>query len=168
MDPLSTLRQLWDRALAWVAIGIGALVLLLGWLGVSGEVLPAGQIPYVISGGLGGLFLLGVGAVLLISADLRDEWSQLREIATKLDIQDNGHDPPPGRSTAQPPGDERLQDNGGDGPRHRPPRRRIAPPVGDPETVGETVDDPWQDPHHRAPEPLRSRPLRARRTAPKP
>ena len=60
------------------------MLLLLGWLGASNQVLPAGQIPYIISGGLGGVFLLGVGAVLWLSADLRDQWRQLREIAQQL------------------------------------------------------------------------------------
>jgi hypothetical protein len=158
MDYLSLLRQLWDRALAWVAIGLGALALLLGWLGVSREVLPAGQIPFVISGGLGGLFLLGLGAVLWISADLRDEWRQLREIATKLDVQENGNRPPISRSTTRTASDDPLRAKSGDGPRERVPRRTIAPAPEDP--------DPWQDPESRQ-QPVPTRPLRARRTAPR-
>jgi hypothetical protein len=163
MDYMTLLRQLWDRALAWVAIGIGALALLLGWLGVSREVLPAGQIPFVISGGLGGLFMLGLGAVLWISADLRDEWRQLREIATKLDVQENGNRPPAARSTTRAPDDERIPAKGGDGPRQRAPRRTIAAPAPeDPVTAG----DPWRDPDERR-EPVPSRPLRARRASPR-
>jgi hypothetical protein len=84
MDLLNIIRHQWDRVGAWVAIAVGALALLLGWLGVSREVLPAAQIPYIISGGLGGVFLLGLGAVLWLSADLRDEWRQLREINLRL------------------------------------------------------------------------------------
>jgi hypothetical protein len=158
MDYMNLLRQLWDRALAWVAIGIGALVLLIGWLGVSREILPAAQIPYIISGGLGGLFFLGVGAVLWISADLRDEWRQLREIATKLDVQENGKRPVTTRSASQAHDDERLEARGADGPRPRVPRRTIAPPAEDP--------DPWRDPDGRQ-EPVSTRPLRARRVSPR-
>jgi hypothetical protein len=84
MDFLKILRFQWDRVFACVAIAVGAFALLLGWLGVSREVLPAAQIPYIISGGLGGVFLLGLGAVLWLSADLRDEWRQLREINVRL------------------------------------------------------------------------------------
>jgi hypothetical protein len=84
MDFLKILRFQWDRVFAWVAIALGVLALLLGWLGVSREVLPAAQIPYIVSGGLGGVFLLGLGAVLWLSADLRDEWRQLREINVRL------------------------------------------------------------------------------------
>jgi hypothetical protein len=35
------------------------------------------QLPYVVSGGMVGLFLLGLGAMLWLSADLRDEWRKL-------------------------------------------------------------------------------------------
>jgi hypothetical protein len=58
----------------------GALAIVLGWNGVSEEPLTAQQIPYVISGGVGGLFLLGLGAMLWLSADLRDEWRRLDAI----------------------------------------------------------------------------------------
>jgi hypothetical protein len=84
MDVLKILRFQWDRVSAWAAIAAGALTLVLGWVGASREVLPAAQIPYIISGGLGGVFLLGLGAVLLFSADLRDEWRQLREMNVRL------------------------------------------------------------------------------------
>jgi hypothetical protein len=84
MDLLTILRHQWDRMLAWFAIITGILLLLLGWLGVSREVVPAAQLPYIISGGLGGLVAVSVGAVLWLSADLRDEWQQLHEIAELL------------------------------------------------------------------------------------
>jgi hypothetical protein len=47
---------------------------------VSDTAFPAEQIPYVVSGGLVGVFLLGLGAVLWLSADLRDEWRKLDAI----------------------------------------------------------------------------------------
>lgn len=80
MDLMTFLRSQWDRAGAWVAVAVGALLLVLGWLGVSDTPYVAEQIPYVVSGGLGGIFLLGLGAVLWLSADLRDEWRLLEEI----------------------------------------------------------------------------------------
>lgn len=81
MDFLTFLRTQWDRVAAWVAVTLGAVMLVLGWTGVTGTPYAFEQIPYVISGGLGGIFLLGVGAMLWISADLRDEWRKLDEIA---------------------------------------------------------------------------------------
>lgn len=74
------LRYQWDRALAIVAILFGIVALLLGWVGASGTSHPAEQIPYVISGGLTGIFALGVGVMLWLSADLRDNWRKLDEL----------------------------------------------------------------------------------------
>jgi hypothetical protein len=85
MDLLrSYLRKQWDRVAAWGCIGVGAIVMLIGWVGVSGTAYPAEQTPYVISGGLVGLFLLGVGALFWLSADLRDEWRELHAINRRL------------------------------------------------------------------------------------
>jgi hypothetical protein len=77
-------RGQWDRVAAWIAIGVGALALMLGWLGVRSEALTQKQIPYIVSGGLGGLLLVGVGAMLWLSADLRDEWRKLDAIEREL------------------------------------------------------------------------------------
>jgi hypothetical protein len=74
----------WDRAAAWAFALAGAVVLLLGWFGVSRYAYPADQLPYIVSGGIGGLFLLGVGATLWLSADVRDEWRKLDLIEDAL------------------------------------------------------------------------------------
>jgi len=88
MDFLTLVRNQWDRVAAWVAIVLGALLLLLGWLGVSDALLPTEQVPYIVSGGLGGICLIGIGVMLWLSADLRDEWSELHEIARHLGRED--------------------------------------------------------------------------------
>jgi hypothetical protein len=84
MDFMTFVRNQRDRVGAWCSVGLGAIVLLLGWVGVSGTPFPAEQIPYIVSGGLGGLFLLGFGALLWLSADLRDEWRKLDAIEDLL------------------------------------------------------------------------------------
>jgi hypothetical protein len=66
-----------------VLAGAGALVAT--WIGVSGTPLAARQLPYLASGGIGGLFLLGVGAMLWISADLQDEWLKFDRLERSLD-----------------------------------------------------------------------------------
>ncbi len=80
MDLVRWLRTQWDRATAVACALIGLVSLLLGWAGVSDATLPTEQIPYVASGGLFGIFALGVAGTLWISADLRDEWRKLEDI----------------------------------------------------------------------------------------
>jgi hypothetical protein len=84
MDLTTWVKANWDRALALALVALGALALLLGWLGIDDALYPGQQIPYVLSGGIGGLFALGAGAVLWLSADLRDEWRKLDDIDDKL------------------------------------------------------------------------------------
>jgi hypothetical protein len=85
---LRLLRIHWDRALAVACIALGGVFLIVGWVRVGEEVLTAQQVPLIVSGGLGGLFLLGLGAMLWLSADLRDEWRMLDEIrrSRRLDV----------------------------------------------------------------------------------
>ena len=78
------LRAQWDRVAAWTAAALGGLLLLIGYFKVSGTAFPAEQIPYLVSAGLGALFLLGIAGTLWISADLRDEYAKLDEIARAL------------------------------------------------------------------------------------
>jgi hypothetical protein len=88
---MTYIRKQWDRVGAGVAVLLGALALLAGWLGVSGTAFPAEQLPYIISGGVAGALLVGVGAVLWLSADLRDEWRKLDAIERAIRAQ-NGDD----------------------------------------------------------------------------
>ena len=63
--------------LGWILIGIGALLMLLGYLGVSREAVPAKQIPYLVSGGIGGMFLAVLGAYFLATQELRRDSGRL-------------------------------------------------------------------------------------------
>jgi hypothetical protein len=113
-------RVQWDRAAAVVAFAAGLVALLVGWLGISDALYVVQQLPYLISGGLLGLFLLGLGAVLWISADLRDEWRELRglrelhaerlplitervdaDLARETRVAANGHHRAPAPATAE-------------------------------------------------------------------
>jgi hypothetical protein len=78
------MRLAWDRAAAVILIVAGAVALVLGYVGVSGEAFPAKQLPYLISGGIAGVFILGVGALCWLSADMRDEWTKLDRIEGAL------------------------------------------------------------------------------------
>jgi peptidoglycan/LPS O-acetylase OafA/YrhL len=76
----SWLRVQWDRVGAVGAALVGLAALALGWAGVSGTPHIAEQLPYFISGGLVALFFLGMAVTLWLSADLRDEWRELRAL----------------------------------------------------------------------------------------
>jgi len=80
MDFYRWVRTQWDRAAAIALVVVGLILLILGWVGVSGVTLPTEQIPYLASDGLLGIFALGVAATLWLSADLRDEWRKLDDI----------------------------------------------------------------------------------------
>jgi FtsH-binding integral membrane protein len=79
-DLVVWVRNQSDRVASWVCIGLGVICLLAGWVGVSATAFPGEQMPYVVSGGLVGIFLLGLGGVLWLSADLRDEWRELARL----------------------------------------------------------------------------------------
>lgn len=87
MTRSSWVRANWDRVAGWCLIAAGCVVLFLGWRGVSEQVFPAAQLPYIASGGVGGAVIVGIGATLLVSADLRDEWQRLDDIACLLEAQ---------------------------------------------------------------------------------
>lgn len=107
MDLMNFARTYWDRVAAVVCTLAGAVLLFLGWRGVSDTPYPAGQIPYVVSDGLGGLFLLGLASLLWLSADLRDEWTKLDTLDQHLEklVELAGGEPAPGSSevTVAPP-----------------------------------------------------------------
>jgi hypothetical protein len=78
------LRLQWDRVAAVLLVAGGLVAIAVGWFGATGTVYTAEQIPYVLSGGLAGVTLAGLGAALWVSADLKDEWLALRRIEELL------------------------------------------------------------------------------------
>ncbi|MCU1692604.1 MAG: hypothetical protein JWM64_1695 [Frankiales bacterium] len=85
MNRLAVLRVQWDRALAVVLLLSGLVLLLVGYRGVDDVPFASQQIPYVLSAGLGGVFLLGVSGTLWLSADLQDEWRKLDRLEKALE-----------------------------------------------------------------------------------
>jgi hypothetical protein len=59
------------RLAAGTCTALGIVVVLVGYVGVRNESDVALQIPYLLSGGLGGLVLVGLGALGLIQYQLR-------------------------------------------------------------------------------------------------
>jgi hypothetical protein len=85
MDMKTLVRVNVDRSIAIALVIIGAVALIVGWLGVSGTGLAAAQIPYLVSGGLGGVVLIVMGCTTWVSADLHDEWRRLDAIEERLE-----------------------------------------------------------------------------------
>ena len=78
------LALFWDRVAAVTCVVVAVVTLIVGWVQVSAESQAGDQIPYVMSAGIGGLFLLAIGLTLWLSADLRDEWRKLDVIDENL------------------------------------------------------------------------------------
>jgi hypothetical protein len=90
MDVLKWIRVQWDRAAALALTAVAVIAFVLGWVGVSGDAYVANQLPYIVSGALLSIFLIGIAAALWLSADLRDEWRELRAIREALGHQGAG------------------------------------------------------------------------------
>jgi hypothetical protein len=88
VSPQIAVRLRDPRLVLAIVAGIcGAIAIFVGYLGVSDTLDPAKQLPYLVSGGVGGLFLLGVAAALLFSADLgatRADIAELRDAVDRL------------------------------------------------------------------------------------
>jgi hypothetical protein len=64
----------------WILLAIAALFILFGWIGVSGTPVVAKQIPYVVSGGIFGVFLAVFGAYFLATEELRKDSGRLDKL----------------------------------------------------------------------------------------
>ena len=109
MNLNTLLRTNLDRAVAAVLVFLGGVLLVLGWIGVSGHALAPEQIPYLISGGLGGVLLGAIGCTVWLSADLQDEWRRLDSLEDRLAelVQTQQGDPGAPPSVAQQNGRSR-------------------------------------------------------------
>lgn len=110
MNRYRWLLNQWDRTVAVVLAVAGVIAAVLGWIGLSDATLPTQQIPYLASGGVAAVLLLGIGATLWLSADMRDQWRKLDDLQTELREQfnqqqaanSNGHLRPEDRTTVRP------------------------------------------------------------------
>ena len=79
------LMSRWRATVGWLCIAAGALAVLAAWYQVRDLPDVALQIPYLVSGGLGGALFMGLGGALLLSQDFRDDKETIRDLATKVD-----------------------------------------------------------------------------------
>jgi hypothetical protein len=71
--------------IGWVLTALGAIAIVVGWSQTSDELFVARQVPYLISGGLGGLGLLVLGGVFLTTNDLYRYTDRLDRVERKVD-----------------------------------------------------------------------------------
>lgn len=69
----------------WFFYGFGALLVLIGYFGISGEALVAKQLPYLISGGIGGILLAILGAYFLGMEELRRDGGRLDRMEKQVE-----------------------------------------------------------------------------------
>lgn len=79
------LRAEWDRAAGVGFLVAGAVCLVVGYSGVAGATYVPQALSFIASGGFFGLLLVAVGATLLITAALHDEWRKLDRIEKAID-----------------------------------------------------------------------------------
>ena len=92
LDELSFVRRR-RLALAAVCCAGGLLAIVLGWVGVSGTRDLADQLSYIASGGVLGLFLLGLGASILITDFVMELERSISRIEARLDAMGTLADP---------------------------------------------------------------------------
>ena len=73
------------RAAAALLTVAGLVAVLVGYLGVRDQSHIELQLPYLISGGLGGLVLMGLGALVLIQYQMRVQARRFAEVTDVLD-----------------------------------------------------------------------------------
>ncbi|MCU1464015.1 MAG: hypothetical protein JWO37_4090 [Acidimicrobiales bacterium] len=100
----------------WIITGVGIVFIVVGYLGVSREALVAKQLPYLISGGIGGIALVGIGAVFLGTEDIRRDSGRLDRLEAMVEelhaVLLSRRDAPAPESMTEPPEATAAQRNG--------------------------------------------------------
>lgn len=73
------------EVLAWGFTFAGMLTVGFGWYGISGEANTWRQLPYLLSGGVGGASLVAVGVALLVSSEHGRDRDALELVLDRLD-----------------------------------------------------------------------------------
>jgi hypothetical protein len=74
-------RPVWG----WALVALGFILVIIGYLGISREALVAKQLPYLISGGIGGIALVGFGAMLVGTEDLKRTQERIDHLESLVD-----------------------------------------------------------------------------------
>lgn len=69
----------------WILVGIGAVMIIIGYLGVAHQVLVAKQIPYLVSGGILGVAVVGLGVMFIATEQVRHDADRLDRLERMVD-----------------------------------------------------------------------------------
>lgn len=69
----------------WIFYGFGALLVIIGYFGIADESIVAKQLPFLISGGIGGILLAILGAYFLGIEELRRDSGRLDRIEKQIE-----------------------------------------------------------------------------------
>jgi hypothetical protein len=86
-EAFERLRTRWSGMagrLGMGVVGLGLLVILIAWNGAAGLDYAQGQLPYLLSGGFGGLGLIVVGASLIVAESNRRDRAVLEQQLAEL------------------------------------------------------------------------------------
>jgi hypothetical protein len=79
-DPRLLWRWIGDATrpvIGWVLVAVGAVMIIVGYVGVANEVLVAKQLPYLVSGGILGVAVVVVGVMFLGTEQIRRDSGRL-------------------------------------------------------------------------------------------
>ncbi|MHB1854660.1 MAG: hypothetical protein ACYCS2_06350 [Acidimicrobiales bacterium] len=82
----------WRQVIGALLIGIGLVAIVIGWWGVSGTSLDWKQIPYLVSGGIGGASLIGLGIAFFVSWEHSRDRDALRAVLLRLRVLESALD----------------------------------------------------------------------------
>ena len=118
--------------IGWGLGAVGIIVIIVGWYGVSGQAIVSKQLPYLISGGLGGIALVGIGAALIGTERLRQDAKRIARLEEMVEdlravlIVDPDAPTADPAATPSSPGTQPYALTGQDAGNHRP----VAIPTG--------------------------------------
>lgn len=70
--------------IGWIILAVGALLIFIGYLGVSREALVAKQLPFLVSGGIFGVALVVFGSMILATEEMRRDSGRLDRLEAMM------------------------------------------------------------------------------------
>lgn len=75
----------WRQAVGALLLLAGVVAVFVAWFGISGTLDPGKQMPYLVSGGIGGAALIAIGMTLFLSLEHARDRAALGEVLDRLD-----------------------------------------------------------------------------------